>query len=107
MRPLWLVALAVAALGAAAGVGGCFNPDKPACAFSCAEAPHTCPAGFVCGADNLCHDPTSTGACGITFGDAAITDAGEDAPARDAAADTASDAAEVRADVRIDSPPGG
>ena len=104
MRPVWLVALAVAALGAAAsGVAGCFNPDKPACAFSCAEPPHTCPAGFVCGADSLCHDPTSTGTCRITFGDADTTDAGEDAAARDSAPDTANDAT----DTRTDSPPGG
>lgn len=103
MRPLWLVALAVVALAAAAGVGGCFGPDKPACAFSCAEAPHTCPAGFVCGPDNLCHDPTSTGTCRITFGDAATIDAGEDAPA----ADTAAGPTEVRPDVPTDSPPGG
>ena len=53
------------ALGLALALPGCFHPDKPACAFSCAVAPHTCPAGFVCGLDELCHDPRSTGVCAI------------------------------------------
>lgn len=66
--------LAVAALGAA--VPACFKPDHPACAFSCADAPHTCPSGYTCGADNLCHDPNSTGFCSIELVDAAIPDAG-------------------------------
>ena len=51
--------LAVATLGAA--VPACFKPDHPACAFSCADPPHTCPSGYTCGADNLCHDPLNTG----------------------------------------------
>ena len=61
--------LVVAALGAA--VPACFKPDHPACAFSCADPPHTCPSGYTCGADNLCHDPNSTGFCVIELPDAA------------------------------------
>jgi len=92
MRPVWLVGLALAAWVAAAGMSmsGCFKPDKPACAFSCAEAPHTCPAGYLCLSDNLCHDPNSTGICGIVVLSDAGTDTGDagdgatDAGARDA-----------------------
>jgi hypothetical protein len=88
MRRVWLGAFALGAwAAAAAGLTGCFHPDKPACAFSCAEPPHTCPTDFVCGADNLCHDPTSTGSCRIILGDAA-TDAGDDPATADAGAAT-------------------
>jgi hypothetical protein len=52
-------------LGGAGAASGCFHPDKPACAFSCVEPPYTCPDGFTCGADGLCHDPASTGLCTI------------------------------------------
>jgi len=103
MRPVWLVALALGAwAAAAAGLAGCFHPDKPACAFSCAEPPHTCPTGFVCGADNLCHDPTSTGSCRIIFGDADT--GGDDA---DAAADATTDAGTAATDTRTDAAAGG
>ena len=92
MRPVWLVALAVGAWASvAAGLTGCFHPDKPACAFSCADPPHTCPTGFVCGADNLCHDPTSSAACRITLDDAA-TDTGADAGKSDTMSDATTDA---------------
>jgi hypothetical protein len=74
---VWLTALALGALAVASGVAGCFSPDQPACAFSCAEAPHTCPTGFMCGPDSLCHDLTSTTACRINLSDAAV-DAGSD-----------------------------
>lgn len=66
--------LAVAVLGAA--VPACFKPDHPACAFSCADPPHTCPSGYTCGADNLCHDPLNTGFCLLEPVDAATPDAG-------------------------------
>ena len=88
MRPVWLVALALGAWASVAtGLAGCFHPDKPACAFSCADPPHTCPTGFVCGADNLCHDPTSSGSCRITLDDAATDTGADDAAASDARAD--------------------
>jgi hypothetical protein len=67
----WLVALLAAALGLTAAA--CFEPDHPACAFSCADAPHTCPSGYTCGDDNLCHDPNSPGTCGIVAADGAAT----------------------------------
>lgn len=76
---LWLLA---------AAAPGCFNPDHPACAFSCLSPPHTCPSGFTCGADNLCHDPTSTAICAIVPTDAAPADA---TGALDAAVDSAGD----------------
>jgi len=41
-------------LGAATG---CFSPLKPACAFSCAEPPHSCPTDYTCGNDGFCHAP--------------------------------------------------
>jgi hypothetical protein len=81
MRRQWrLAALAVfvavaGALGAA--VPACFKPDHPACAFTCIDPPHTCPAGFTCGADNLCHDPNNPDICDIELpADAAAPDAG-------------------------------
>jgi hypothetical protein len=91
MRPTWLAGLALTACAAVAGmlVTGCFNPQKPACAFSCAEPPHTCPSGYLCGADNLCHDPRNTQACGIVvLSDAGADtgDAAQDAGARDSGA---------------------
>jgi len=80
MRRQWrLAALAVlVAIAGALGVAvpACFNPDHPACAFTCIDPPHTCPAGYVCGADNLCHDPNNPGFCDIdTSMDAGATDA--------------------------------
>jgi hypothetical protein len=99
MRRLWLFGLGLVALGAAGGAAGCFSPDKPSCAFSCAEPPHTCPTGFVCGADNLCHDPTSAAACRITFSDAA-SDTAQDAT-------DGADSADAVDASRPDSLPGG
>jgi hypothetical protein len=66
--------LTLATLGVA--VPACFKPDHPACAFSCAEPPHTCPSGYTCGADNLCHDPLNSGFCLLEPFDAATPDAG-------------------------------
>lgn len=78
MRRAWrlavLAVLASAALGAA--VPACFNPVHPACAFTCFDPPHTCPAGYTCGADNLCHDPNNQGFCDIELPDAATEDEG-------------------------------
>ena len=68
--------LAAGLIGAAAP--GCFEPDHPACAFSCAAPPHTCPSGFTCGADNLCHDPTSSAFCGFDLTDASVSDGAAD-----------------------------
>jgi hypothetical protein len=68
----------------AAAAVGCFHPDKPSCAFSCVQPPHTCPSGFMCGDDGLCHDPTSARVCTIDPIDAAAHDAGDAASAADA-----------------------
>ena len=92
-------ALVVAACLFGAGASGCFNPDRPACAFSCIEPPHTCPTGFTCGADNLCHDPTSTAFCGLDLADASTSD-GADA-AQDEAQDQGRDGND---DVTVDAP---
>jgi hypothetical protein len=79
--PTWRLA-ALAVLVAVAGALGaalpaCFKPDHPACAFTCIDPPHTCPPGFICGADNLCHDPNNSGICDIESpADAAAPDAG-------------------------------
>ena len=49
-------------------VPACFKPDRPACAFSCADPSRSCPPGFVCGDDNICHDPLSPGVCDLDAG---------------------------------------
>jgi hypothetical protein len=75
MRRARLGAVLLAALAALpATTTGCFNPAKPACAFSCAEAPKTCPAGYLCGGDNFCHDPSSTAICVLNLGEAGVND---------------------------------
>ena len=91
MRLSWRLAtlaiVAAATLGAA--MPACFKPQHPACAFTCIDPPHTCPSGYTCGADNLCHDPNNPGFCDIVLGDAAASDAdGVDAQP-DLQADTA------------------
>jgi hypothetical protein len=76
--PLAAVAVFLAVAGAlGAAMPACFKPDHPACAFTCIDPPHTCPAGFTCGADNLCHDPNNAGICDIDApADAAAADSG-------------------------------
>jgi hypothetical protein len=65
---LFLVAAALAPLPA------CFHPEQPACAFSCVEPPYSCPPGFTCEADGLCHDPNNPGLCALD----PVLDAGQD-----------------------------
>jgi hypothetical protein len=67
MRRAWrFAALAVLVAGAlGASVAACFKPDHPACAFTCIDPPHSCPAGYTCGDDNLCHDPNNPGICDL------------------------------------------
>jgi hypothetical protein len=72
----WVLALAVAF---AFAVPGCFHPDKPSCAFSCGEGARTCPAGYTCGSDNLCHNPNSTAVCLIELIDASALETAPDA----------------------------
>jgi len=78
MRQAWRLAVLVILAGAALGAAlpACFKPDHPACAFSCIDPPHTCPAGYTCGADNLCHDPNNPGFCDLEMPDAAAPDEG-------------------------------
>jgi hypothetical protein len=52
--------------------GACFNPNQPACAFSCADA-GACPDGYTCGADKFCHRNGATGLCPLD--DAGAADA--------------------------------
>jgi hypothetical protein len=90
MRRAWSLstnsaALAALALLLLAPLSGCFNPDKPACAFSCTRAPHVCPPDFTCEADGLCHNLASQGICLIeppdgaaaTDGDTDVADQGQ------------------------------
>jgi hypothetical protein len=68
-----LVALALL-FGAGLFAGACFNPNQPACAFSCAEA-GVCPDGYSCGADKICHKVGATGVCPLGDGSAGPFDA--------------------------------
>ena len=43
----------------------CFHPEQPACAFSCLDISRSCPPGFTCEADGVCHDRNSQGTCSI------------------------------------------
>jgi hypothetical protein len=62
--------LFAAALAAAVGLAGCFSPETPGCAFSCAAA-HLCPAGYFCAQDGFCHRSDGKGACTLSTFDAA------------------------------------
>jgi hypothetical protein len=53
----------------------CFHPAQPACAFSCVAPPHSCPTGYTCGSDDLCHNDKNPGLCDI----GSAPDAGSDA----------------------------
>jgi len=59
----WLLRLALA--GAAAGIGGCFSPSTPPCAFTCVSAGHLCPDDYTCGTDGLCHRDGAQDVCGL------------------------------------------
>jgi len=69
LRP-GLVALWLASCGAVVGgtlpVTGCFSPEQPACAFSCAEPPNRCPESYTCGDDLLCHRTGAETACPLS-----------------------------------------
>jgi hypothetical protein len=68
-------AISVALVAAALVVlPGCFKPDHPACAFSCLDVSRTCPPGYVCEPDGICHDQQSQDLCSIE----PVTDAGTD-----------------------------
>jgi hypothetical protein len=73
MRRLALLAFAAVAASAAPG---CFNPDQPPCAFTCAA--QSCPAGYTCGPDLICHNPDNPGECDISPPDASPPDAAAD-----------------------------
>jgi len=75
------VTVAVAALLAAL-VAGCFSPRQPACAFSCAAPPHSCPPQYACADDGFCHRAGDSGECMFDV---------DAAPATDAAGDSAMD----------------
>jgi hypothetical protein len=53
-RPRVVVILAALVVTAVA-TPACFSPRQPACAFSCAKPPHTCPSDYLCGDDGFCH----------------------------------------------------
>ncbi len=62
-------------LAGALALPGCFNPQQPGCAFSCADdAGGLCPSGYSCGTDKLCHRDDGQGTCAIPT-DASPSDA--------------------------------
>jgi hypothetical protein len=67
-----LLALLALAFALGLGLGACFSPNQPVCAFSCADA-GLCPTGYTCGADKFCHKDGATGICPLD--DAGIVDA--------------------------------
>ncbi len=94
------LAATVAAVLLAVGATGCYDTPKPACAFACGRD-GSCPDGYGCDPqDQICHLQLPGGgleACDHPFVDAAIVDAGTDAPV-DAGADAPVDAP-------VDAPP--
>ncbi|HTB57201.1 MAG TPA: hypothetical protein VLC06_04980 [Polyangia bacterium] len=66
-------------------ISACFNPAQPGCAFSCA-GDGSCPSGYSCGNDLICHRDDGQGTCLIQ------TDAATDMAGIDAKTDTMSDA---------------
>lgn len=75
-------------------LAGCFSPDEPLCVFACAEAPHECPSGYECRADQYCHKIGTSGLCpGFSNVDGAIDAPMTDARMPDASVDAPIDAA--------------
>jgi hypothetical protein len=75
MRRKAIICVALAAglvLVLGGGLGACFSPEQPTCAFTC-SATGLCPDNYVCQADGYCHKNGSTAAC--PFPDAAASDA--------------------------------
>ena len=70
--------LFAAALALTPGLTGCFNPEQPACGFSCA-GDGLCPSGYSCAADKLCHRDDGQGICELDSGASSPGDAGHDA----------------------------
>jgi len=73
LRLRLMVALAVTFAAGLVG-GACFNPNQPACAFSCADA-GLCPDGYTCGADKICHKVGATGVCPLEDAGSPVSDA--------------------------------
>jgi len=73
LRRRLLIAVALT-FGTGLFAGACFNPNQPACAFSCADA-GLCPDGYTCGADKICHKIGATGACPLGEAGSSISDA--------------------------------
>lgn len=51
---------------------GCFSPRQPACAFACVAPPHSCPSGYTCGNDGICHSDNNQGECPLSGQDGGI-----------------------------------
>ena len=78
---LSLVALPFLSFAVAALVSlvpACFSPHAPSCAFTCVQEPHTCPSGFSCGADGICHNDNNSGECLFSSQDAGTDGNGTD-----------------------------
>ena len=76
MRGKLLLLCLVAAGLAGGGLGACFDPIQPGCAFSCARD-NLCPEGYSCAADGLCRRTDGKGACGLGPVDGAASDSGD------------------------------
>ena len=53
-----------------APTAGCFSPQQPGCAFSCA-GDQLCPENYFCAGDGFCHRNDGTGTCTLETPDAA------------------------------------
>jgi hypothetical protein len=71
---------------AAAGLGGCFSPRQPGCAFSCA-GDQLCPENYVCASDGFCHRNDGLGACTLEATEDAADGAPDAATAQDGQVD--------------------
>ncbi len=78
LKPRRLMVGLALLFGAGLLAGACFNPNQPACGFSCAQA-GACPDGYTCGADKICHKVGAAQMCPLD--DAGIPDS--DAAAQD------------------------
>lgn len=59
------------------GLGACFEPDEPLCAFQCGDN-NLCPDDYLCLPDGYCHLRGQAGDCKFPDGSVVIPDGGDD-----------------------------